>query len=56
MAYLRKALDKQKTFLINQLIEAGAVDHTDHNIYKKTITELEQEYKLIHKHKENSSV
>lgn len=47
MAYLRKAVDQQKVFLIKKLIQAGAIHHTEEDIYSKTVTELENEYKRI---------
>lgn len=43
MSYLREAVTKQKSLLINKLIHAGVYRPTDEHIYSKTITELVQE-------------
>ncbi|MDL4841033.1 hypothetical protein [Aquibacillus rhizosphaerae] len=48
MAYLKKAVDQQKTILINQLIQAGIVSDTNKEIYaNKTISELTEECQSI---------
>ncbi|WP_226038471.1 Fur-regulated basic protein FbpA [Aquibacillus saliphilus] len=47
MSYLREAVEQQKKFLINKLIQAGIYDPADHQLYNKTITELEIEYKIL---------
>ncbi|MCT2537762.1 Fur-regulated basic protein FbpA [Aquibacillus koreensis] len=47
MAYLKKAVDKQKAVLIHQLIQAGVVKEDDMDIYHKTISEIMEEYRYV---------
>lgn len=44
MALFRKAVEKQREFIINKLLEAGVFQKSDH-IHNLTLTELTNEFK-----------
>ncbi|KAB8137560.1 Fur-regulated basic protein FbpA [Gracilibacillus oryzae] len=44
MAFLREAVEKQKIFLIEQLIACGEVKADDTEIYQKPLSELVHDY------------
>lgn len=44
MTHLKAAVDKQRSFLIVQLIRAGVVDPGDSRIYSQSIAELLYDY------------
>lgn len=44
MAFLREAVEKQKVYLIQQLIDQGIVDKNNHDIFKKPISEIVHDY------------
>ncbi|SER27846.1 hypothetical protein SAMN04487944_102192 [Gracilibacillus ureilyticus] len=47
MAFLREAVEKQKVFLIEQLIASGEVKADDTEIYHKPISELVHDYETF---------
>ncbi|SHM70967.1 hypothetical protein [Gracilibacillus kekensis] len=44
MAFLREAVEKQKVYLIQQLMESGVVDKNDLELYDKPISEIVHDY------------
>ncbi|MFC4386313.1 Fur-regulated basic protein FbpA [Gracilibacillus marinus] len=44
MAFLREAVERQKVFLIEQLIANGEVHPNDEEVYKKPISEIVHDY------------
>ncbi|MDX8045216.1 Fur-regulated basic protein FbpA [Gracilibacillus sp. S3-1-1] len=44
MAFLREAVEKQKMYLIQQLIAKGIVDKDDQEVYNKPISEIVHDY------------
>jgi hypothetical protein len=44
---LRKAVQTQKQFLINKLIQSGVYKKKNRHLYEWTLSELEREYKQI---------
>ncbi|WP_407272581.1 Fur-regulated basic protein FbpA [Radiobacillus sp. PE A8.2] len=47
MGHLRTAVERQRNLLIRRLIQSGATDYSDAELYNKTITELVEEYQKI---------
>ncbi|WP_160725980.1 Fur-regulated basic protein FbpA [Bacillus sp. USDA818B3_A] len=44
---LRKAVQKKRQFLINQLIQSGVYKKNNKHLYEWTLTELEREYNEV---------
>ncbi|WP_018931789.1 Fur-regulated basic protein FbpA [Gracilibacillus lacisalsi] len=44
MAFLREAVEKQKVYLIQQLMANGIVDKNDQELYNKPISEIVNDY------------
>lgn len=44
MAFLREAVEKQKEYLINQLVSEGIITSNKHDLHNKTISEIMNEY------------
>ncbi|RCW76792.1 Fur-regulated basic protein FbpA [Saliterribacillus persicus] len=44
MAFLREAVERQKVYLIQQLINKGVVDGTEEELYQKSISEIVHDY------------
>ncbi len=44
MAFLREAVEKQKVYLIQQLVAKGVVDESDQELYNKPISEIVHDY------------
>ncbi|UOQ87346.1 Fur-regulated basic protein FbpA [Gracilibacillus salinarum] len=44
MAFLREAVEKQKVYLIQQLVANGIVDKDDQDLYNKPISEIVHDY------------
>ncbi|PWU69693.1 MULTISPECIES: Fur-regulated basic protein FbpA [Gracilibacillus] len=44
MAFLREAVEKQKIFLIEQLIASGVVKEDNQELYNKPISEIVHDY------------
>ncbi|WP_163538505.1 hypothetical protein [Gracilibacillus sp. YIM 98692] len=44
MAFLREAVERQKAYVIEQLMAKGVVDVNDQDLYKKPISEIVQDY------------
>lgn len=47
MAFLREAVEKQKVYLIGQLIANGIVDKHNHGLHEKTISEIVRDYETF---------
>lgn len=47
MAFLREAVEKQKGYLIRQLIDNGIVDKHNHGLHNKTISEIVRDYETF---------
>ncbi|ENH95613.1 hypothetical protein J416_15207 [Gracilibacillus halophilus YIM-C55.5] len=44
MAFLREAVEKQKAYLIEQLVASGVVDNERNDLYQKPISEIVSDY------------
>ncbi|GAE92112.1 hypothetical protein JCM21714_1093 [Gracilibacillus boraciitolerans JCM 21714] len=47
MAFLREAVEKQKVYLIEQLVANGIVDENDQDLYNKPISEIVHDYETF---------
>ncbi|MGG0414106.1 Fur-regulated basic protein FbpA [Peribacillus simplex] len=52
---LRKAIEKKRNFLINELINKGVYKKNDIHLFELTLTDLENEYIKISKIEERES-
>jgi len=55
MAFLREAVEKQKAFLIQQLIAQGVAEGNVDELYEKTISEIVNDYEHFCKNYEKSN-
>lgn len=54
MAFLREAVEKQKAFLIQQLVAKGVAEGDVDELYQKTISEIVNDYEHFCKEYEKS--